>query len=323
MIFGDIPLEAAEGVILAHTMVLGPDKLIKGRRLGPPELAILRAAGISQVTGCLVEPGDLDENQAAKAIAQALGGSGVQLGPASTGRCNLFARHHGLLVMDAERIGRLNRVDEAVTVATMLPWSVVTPGQRIATVKIIPFAVEARTVHACAAAAGKAMPPMEVKPFRPRRVGVILTTLPGSAEASLDAAIAATRQRIESLGSSLAPVLRCPHQPAALDQALSQALREDCSLLLISGALVTTDRRDMVPEAIVRMGGTILHYGMPVEPGNMLLLARIGTVPVLVLPSCARAEALNGLDLILRRLMADMEVGPRDIMEMGVGGLLD
>ncbi|WP_096701645.1 molybdopterin-binding protein [Magnetospirillum sp. 15-1] len=321
MIFGEVPLDRAEGVILAHTMVLETGKLIKGRRLSAADVATLRAGGLPRVTGCTVEPGDLDENEAARTVAQALAGDGLQLGPASTGRCNLFARHHGLLAVDAGRIGRLNRVDEAVTAATAVPWTVVTPGQRIATVKIIPFAVDSATVHACVAAAGKAA--IRVHPFRSRPVGMILTALPGTTDAALDATVAVTRQRVEGLGSRLEPELRCPHQPDALERSIRQALDGGCEILLISGALVTTDRRDMVPAAIMRAGGTITHFGMPVEPGNMLLLARIGPVPVLVLPSCARAEALNGLDLVLRRIMADLPTSGRDIMELGVGGLLD
>ncbi|EME69689.1 hypothetical protein H261_12266 [Paramagnetospirillum caucaseum] len=323
MIFGEVPLERAEGLILAHTMVLETGKLIKGRRLGPAEVEALRAAGLSGVTGCTVEPGDLDENQAARAVAQALAGDGIGLGPASTGRCNLFARHHGVLEIDSSRVGRLNRVDEAVTAATVAPWSVVKPGQRVATVKIIPFAVAAGTVHACAAAAGKARPPVAVRPFRARRVGMILTTLPGISPASLDTAVAVTHRRVEDLGGGLDQEIRCPHRPEALDRAIAQALDGGCEILLISGALVTTDRRDTVPAAITRAGGVIVHFGMPAEPGNMLLLARIGPVPVLVLPSCARSGALNGLDLILRRIMADIPVEGRDIMDMGVGGLLD
>lgn len=321
MNFGAVPLDRAEGLILAHTMLVGGHKLIKGRRLGAAELSVLRAAGLSEVTGCTVGPDDLDENEAAKAVAQALAGDGVRLGPASTGRCNLFSRHHGVLEIDAEGIGRLNRVDEAVTAATAQPWSVVEAGQRIATVKIIPFAVEAGTVHAAIAAAGTT--PIRVHPFRSRPVGLVQTALPTTQDADLDAAASVTRQRVESLGGRLEREARCPHRPDELERAIPQVLAGGCEILLISGALVTTDRRDMVPEAIRRAGGAILHFGMPVEPGNMLLLAQIGEVPVLVLPSCARSQALNGLDLILRRIMAHIPVNARGIMDMGVGGLLD
>ena len=73
---------------------------------------------------------------------------------------------------------------------------------------------------------------------------------------------------------------------------------------------------------IVRAGGEILHFGMPVDPGNLICLGRIGTRPALVLPGCARSPKLNGIDFVLMRLFADLPVGPNEIMKMGVGGLL-
>ena len=82
------------------------------------------------------------------------------------------------------------------------------------------------------------------------------------------------------------------------------------------------DRRDVIPSGIAAAGGEVLHLGMPVDPGNLLLLARCRGRPVLGLPGCARSPALNGLDLILERLAAGLDVAPRDIMTMGVGGLL-
>jgi molybdenum cofactor cytidylyltransferase len=61
---------------------------------------------------------------------------------------------------------------------------------------------------------------------------------------------------------------------------------------------------------------------MPVDPGNMLLLGRLGDTPVLGLPGCARSPKVNGFDWVLERLAAGMRVGREDIMRMGAGGLL-
>jgi molybdenum cofactor cytidylyltransferase len=61
---------------------------------------------------------------------------------------------------------------------------------------------------------------------------------------------------------------------------------------------------------------------MPVDPGNLLLMARIGTVPVLGLPGCARSPKVNGFDWVLRRVLAGLPVGAEAIRRMGVGGLL-
>lgn len=82
------------------------------------------------------------------------------------------------------------------------------------------------------------------------------------------------------------------------------------------------DRRDVVPSGIVAAGGMINHFGMPVDPGNLLLLAHHGDIPVLGIPGCARSPKLNGFDWILQRLIANQPVASEQIMAMGVGGLL-
>ena len=93
-------------------------------------------------------------------------------------------------------------------------------------------------------------------------------------------------------------------------------------LLLIAGASAITDRRDVIPAAITGSGGKIIHFGMPVDPGNLLLLGELGARPVLGLPGCARSPKVNGFDWVLRRLVADLPIGQADIMAMGAGGLL-
>ncbi|MCC7311476.1 MAG: NTP transferase domain-containing protein, partial [Sulfuritalea sp.] len=124
------------------------------------------------------------------------------------------------------------------------------------------------------------------------------------------------------LGSRLALVLRCRHERGAYEATLREALAAGCDLLLVAGATVTKDRLDVVPAAVVAAGGTIEHFGMPVEPGNMLLLAYLGAVPLLVLPGCARSRRSNGLDWALQRLLAGLRFNRAEIMRLGVGGLI-
>src|SRR6185437_15712239 len=105
-----------------------------------------------------------------------------------------------------------------------------------------------------------------------------------------------------------------PHIAAALDAG--------AELVLVAGASAIVDRRDVIPAAIEQAGGTINHFGMPVDPGNLMLMGDIGGVTVLGLPGCARSPKVNGFDWVLQRLLAGLPAGPREIMRMGVGGLL-
>ena len=93
-------------------------------------------------------------------------------------------------------------------------------------------------------------------------------------------------------------------------------------MLLVAGASAVVDRRDVGPAGIVRAGGRIEHFGMPVDPGNLICLGRIGERPALVLPGCARSPAQNGIDFVLPRLFAGVGLAGADLAAMGVGGLL-
>ena len=160
---------------------------------------------------------------------------------------------------------------------------------------------------------------MSLLPFQARRAALIVTGLPGEPARNYAAAVTSSRRRLDELGSHLGLVQRCAHRGAAVTAALLEARAAGCDLLLIAGSTVPKDRADTVPAAIVAAGGEILHFGMPVEPGNMLLLARLGEVPVIILPGCARSRRTNGLDWVLQRMLAGLPMGRAEIMAMGVG----
>lgn len=321
MIFGDFPCAEADGVRLAHTMKLPNLVLRKGRVLSASDLATLQAAGIEHVTGARLAVDELDEDTAARSIAALLANTGITPRPPYTGRCNLYAQAPGLLLVDQERVNHLNRISETITLATLPQHAFVRRNQRLATVKIIPFGVEPHCIEAWRERVGTRSP-LHLAPLRTCRAALIMSIGPNTTERLLDMTEDATRARLEGLGSTLALVLRCTHDSAAVTQALRQVLAAGCDLVLIMGATISKDRADVVPAAIFAAGGVIEHFGMPVEPGNMLLTARAGSVPVLNLPGCARSRSHNGIDIVLQRLLAGLLLAPYDIMKLGVGGLI-
>jgi molybdenum cofactor cytidylyltransferase len=321
VIFGEFPLAECEGLLLAHSLRLADGIFKKGRRLASADFPALDAAGITRVYGARLEPGDLDENAAAAAVAATLTGSDIAARAPHAGRCNLYATQRGLVGVDAAIIDRINAIDESVTVATLPPLTAVRAGAVVATVKVIPLAVGRGVIDACSAAAGQGTA-MSLLPFQARRAALIVTGLPGEPARNYAAAVTSSRRRLDELGSHLGLVQRCAHRSAAVTAALLEARAAGCDLLLIAGSTVPKDRADTVPAAIVAAGGEIDHFGMPVEPGNMLLLARLGEVPVIILPGCARSRRTNGLDWVLQRMLAGLPMGRAEIMAMGVGGLI-
>ncbi|HVH80748.1 MAG TPA: molybdopterin-binding/glycosyltransferase family 2 protein [Stellaceae bacterium] len=321
MKFGDVPVAGAEGAILVHSLRLGKTAFKKGRILSVADLTEIAAAGIDEITVVRLEPGDVREDQAADRVAAAVVGPGVTVASAFTGRANLFAEAKGLLVFDRDRLDRFNLVDEAVTLGTLPPYAVVEPKQMVATVKIIPFAVPEDAVAHCAAIAAEGAPLLRVAAFRPLSVGMIQTRLPGLKDGTLDKTREVTIGRLDALGCSHALERRCAHKRAELTAEITAAI-DDVDMLLVHGASAIADRRDVIPAAIEAAGGAIDHFGMPVDPGNLLLLGHVRGKPVLGLPGCARSPKVNGFDWVLQRLVAGLPVGKREIMSMGAGGLL-
>ena len=322
MIFGEIPVADAEGLILAHSVRLADDAFKKGRVLSSVDIAMLQAGGVTEVSGARLEADDMSEDAAALALAKALVGSDLTLGTAFTGRCNLFATERGLIIPDQKRIDRINLIDEGMTIGTLVPFSQVESGQMVATVKVIPFALSRGIVETCLTIAREDSPVMRFAPFRGRRVGFIQTRLPGTKESVLDSTTGTLLGRLTILGGELASEIRCTHSSAEIAEAVGRLRGLGCDMILIAGASAIVDRRDIVPSGIVAAGGEIDHFGMPVDPGNLLLIAHLGNIDLLGLPGCARSLKLNGFDWVLRRRFADIPVNRRDIMTMGAGGLL-
>jgi molybdenum cofactor cytidylyltransferase len=318
VIFGRVRIAEAEGAILGHGVKLPDQSFRKGRTLNRADLSALEAAGIADIIVARLDPEDVPEDPAATRVATPLAGAGVARGEAFTGRVNLFAEAHGLLVLDRARIDALNRIDQSITVATLEPYAPVTPRQMVATIKIIPFAAPENVIAAWEQAAS----PLSVAPFRGRKVALIQTLLPGLKPSVLDKTVEITRRRLEALGCILLAETRAEHRAEPVGIVIRTMIEQGATLVLIAGASAIVDRRDVIPAGIAEAGGTVDYFGMPVDPGNLMLIGHVDAVPVLGLPGCARSPKLNGFDWVLQRLIADLPVGPAEIAGLGVGGLL-
>lgn len=320
MKFGMVPVEEAEGAILAHSTRAGEKRWRKAHRLRAEDLKDLAAAGIEEVVVARLEPGDLDEDQAAERVAASCRTVNVEARPAATGRVNLHATEAGVFLVDRELIDAINRIDPAITIATLEHYASVQAGQMVATVKIIPFAVQEKLV-AQAEEVCRAREAFSVRPFVPRRIGLIQTTLPSIKSSVLDKTARITQARLARSASLISDELRPAHDPEAVADAIRYQ-SEVSDILLIFGASAVCDEDDVVPAAIRLAGGEVSRFGMPVDPGNLLVLGRRDGKPVLGVPGCARSPKLNGFDWVLDRLIAGIDVTSEDIAGMGVGGLL-
>jgi molybdenum cofactor cytidylyltransferase len=317
--FGTVPIAEAIGAIAVHGVQQGGVILRKGEIVTAAAAAALFRAGAQDLVAARLEPGDIGENEAARCLADAVRGPHLRADQPFTGRCNLHATVAGVLTVDRAAIDRINTVDEAITLATLPPFKAVVAGEMVATVKIIPFAVPGVALDAAIAAVRDQ--PLAVAPFRPLRVGVVSTLLPSLKESVIAKTLRVMAERLAPAGATIALEMRVAHTADDVAAALRRAARE-CDLTVVFGASAITDRRDVIPAGLVAAGGRIDHFGMPVDPGNLLLLGALEDKPVLGAPGCARSPKENGFDWVLHRLLAGLPVTATDIRGLGGGGLL-
>jgi len=319
--FGAVAIDDAVGAVLAHSLAHGGARLRKGTVLEASHVEALRRNGVARVIVARLEDDDVAEDEAAARIAAVLVGNGVHADAAFTGRSNLFADHAGVLAVNRAAIDALNRIDPGITFATLPEFAAVEAGRMVATVKIIPYAVPRAALDRALETIAGAGDLIAVHPYRLRRVGVVSTGLPGMKAKVHDKTLKVLADRLRPAGAEIVEERRVDHDPAAVAEAVRQ-LAPGADLLILFGASAVADRDDVLPAGIVATGGAVRHFGMPVDPGNLLLLADLDGMPVLGAPGCARSPRVNGFDWVLRRVLAGLAVSAEDITGMGVGGLL-
>jgi molybdenum cofactor cytidylyltransferase len=320
MTFGTIAVRDAVGAVLAHTLRAGDRVLKKGRVLSAGDVDALAATGHATIVCARIEPGELAEDAAALQIATVLAGENTRRERTHTGRTNVHAAIGGVAVVDEAAIARANAIDEAITVATVRAFAPVRAGDMVATVKIIPFGVAEAAVGAAAEAVRGGV---AVTPWRGCRGGLILTRFAETPQAILDRAVSAQRTRLERCGGGLGGLLVVPHDATAVAAAITRLARDGLDPILVLGASAIMDRRDVIPSALEYAGGEIVRLGMPVDPGNLLMLGRLGARSVIGVPGCARSLKPSGFDWVIERVCAGVPITARDVAAMGVGGLLD
>ncbi|WP_270729765.1 molybdopterin-binding protein [Shimia sp. Alg240-R146] len=314
MKFGSVPVAAAEGAVLAHSLV-ADRRIPKGTVLSADHVSRLTAAGFAEVTVARLEAGDVDEDTAAAQLAAAVltGVTGIRATGAGAGRVNLYAEGCGLIRVDADVIHRINAVEPMITIATVPDYHRVDDGGMIATIKIISYAVTEDALEAaCSVAEGGVsfVPPVF------ETATLIETTI---GDTPSDKGRRAMAGRVERMGMALSVRAVVAHEVIPLAAAIAEAPGD---IVFVLTASATSDPMDVAPQALRDAGGDVERFGMPVDPGNLLFIGNLGEKAVIGLPGCARSPALNGADWVLERVICGLDVSHDDIAAMGVGGLL-
>lgn len=325
MKFGPLPVEQAVGHVLAHNLVdaKGHKVLSKGHVLTQADGDKLRALNLDEVIVAALDSTDLGENEAARRVGQAVAGPGIRVQAPGVGRANLLSEHFGPVYINVPALERLNNIDAGITLATLRNHTLVKPGELVTLVKIIPFGISAARVVDVESKAREYAPVISVHPLQTRSVGLLVSGPESARQRLLRDFEPPTRSRIEKLHSRLDSVEHIAHTSPAIAAAICAQIDAGRDLIIVAGISAIIDIDDVVPTALLAAGGDVAHFGVPVDPGTLLMLGYVGHVPVLGAPGCIKSPKTNVIDWLLPRLLSGERLTRADLVALGHGGLLD
>ena len=319
----NIPIDQSIGAILIHNIMDadGHKALAKGHLVRAEDVDTLRALGKQTVYAAVLDRDDVREDDAAARLARAVAGDEIESSKPSGGRVNFYATQHGLLRVNADALTRINALT-GITLATIPRYVSVAPKKMIATLKTIGLALPAATLRAAEEIVRGSGAVLTIAQVQNQKAAIILT---GSANGKAKVQATFTppiRARVEELGAQVIAEDYVAEDEGAIADAIEQAARAGAQMIILAGETSVMDADDITPRGIQRAGGAIELYGAPVEPGNLLLLAYRGAVPILGAPGCIKSRETNVCDLILPRLVAGERVTRADVIALAEGGLL-
>jgi len=258
------------------------------------------------------------ENAAVEAFAARIAGSGVEYNlPPAEGKINFRAATAGLLVIDQDALGRFN-LSPDVMLATRKSATLVEAGVEIAGSRAIPLYISRDRFSRALTALGEG-PVLRVLPLRKARVGILVTGTEVFQGIIQDRFIPIVTNKVERLGSTVVGARIVPDDRAAIADGVRSLLDAGADLIVTTAGL-SVDPDDVTRPALIDAGMTDALYGLPVLPGTMSLVGRIGRAQVLGVPACALFFKVTGFDLLLPRLLAGQTLARRDLAAYGEGG---
>jgi molybdenum cofactor cytidylyltransferase len=318
-----VDVQESAGRILCCTIFRpgGRKLLAKGHVLSDEDIRLLQTEGMQQVWVTELEDGEIGEDEAVMAVAEAMCCGSVEIRLAAGGRANLVATADCCALVDDELLKQIN-CTSSVVIATVPNYRFVTAGERVATIKSAPFAVAQSQLEAVLSILQERGAILQARPIRDPGVGVLYTD-PVHGDRARTLFESVVRTRIERFNGNLRYSLTAVEEEEQVTRALQHLLRTKPAAILIASTTAPAGPEDVIGRALVRLGAHVERFLAPVEPGNLMMLSYKDDTPIVSAPCCFRSAKANVLDLILPPMLAKYRISGWEIACLGHGGLLN
>jgi molybdenum cofactor cytidylyltransferase len=299
----------------------GKKLLAKGHLISEEDTRMLEIQEMYEVWVSELEEGEISGDEAALKVAREIGCGSIDVRLAVGERANIFTAEQCCVLVDDQLLRQINNA-AGIAVATSPNFSHAGAGQRVATVKSAPFAVEMSQLEVVVSMVKLNGPVLQARPIRTPSVAVLYTD-PASGERARELFEKIMCQRLERLGAGANFVLTSLEEEEPVAQTLRHLLRVKPTFVLIASTTAPSGPDDVVGRAMLRAGCRIERCLAPVDPGSLLLLGYKDDIPILSAPGCFHSTKPNVLDLVIPPLLARYRLCGRDIACLGHAGLLN
>lgn len=320
-----IPTEEAVGHVLCHDItriVLGDAKGVAFRRghvVRPEDIPELLKLGKANLYVYEAKEGMLHENDAARILFEIAAGEHMTGSDVKEGKIDIKASAAGLFEVDVERLKAINSLGEMM-IATRHTNSPVKKGDKLAGTRVIPLVIEKEKMERARSVAGE-RPLMRIHPYRLRKTAVVVTGSEVDKGLIKDTFTPVVMAKLAEYGIEDVPHALVGDDPERTLNAINAFLAAGAELVLCTGGM-SVDPDDRTPLAIKTVSDKVVRYGAPVLPGAMFMLGYKKEGQALIgLPGCVMFHGRTIFDIILPRILADIEVTADDIAALGHGGL--
>jgi molybdenum cofactor cytidylyltransferase len=318
-----VDVNKSAGRILCCTIFRqgGRKLLAKGHILSDEDIRLLETEGMREVWVTELEEGEVSEDEAVMAVAEAMCCGAIEIRLAAGGRANLIATEDCCTLIDDDLLKQIN-LTGSVVIATVPNYRYARAGERLATVKSAPFAIARTHLEAVLSILGERGAILQARPIREPGVAVLYTD-PVQGDRARTLFESVVRTRLEKYGASVRYSLSAVEEEDQVTRALQHLLKIRPNSVLIASTTAPAGPEDVVGRSLLNLGAHLERFLAPVEPGNLMMLGYKEDVPIVSAPCCYRSAKPNVLDLVLPPILANYRISGWEIACLGHGGLLN
>ena len=258
------------------------------------------------------------ENAAVTAFAGEIAGEGVYFKtPPKEGKINFFAKLDGLLTIDEDRLRDFNLVPNVM--CTSRQNNILVEGDRpFAGCRAIPLYL-ARDHFRIAMACIEKGPLFTITPLKTANIGILVTGTEiylGLIEDKFDPII---RSKVEKLNCTVVQSAIVADDAGQIAQHIKAMVKKGIDLIVTTAGL-SVDPDDQTRNGLIQAGLESALFGMPILPGAMTLVGKIGQTTIIGVPACALFHKTTSFDLLLPRILAGQDITRMALAKMAIGG---